>query len=119
MGKNGALKTHLRTAGNVTTNKTYKLYLGSAVAAFFGAMSTNPNAELISSTKNQGSESLQINSPQASNTGVGLVTNGFQSGAYSAADTAIDQTLSISLQISTTAACAVLLHADITCTYGA
>lgn len=119
MGPNGTLKSHLRTAGNVTANKTYRLYLDSTVAAFFGAMSTNPHAELISSSRNQGSESLQLNSPQASNTGVGLVTNGFQSGAYSAVNTDTDKKLSISLQISTTAACAVLLHYDITCTYGA
>ena len=119
MGPNGSLKTHLRTGGNVTANKTYKLYLDSTIAAFFGAVSTNPHAELISSSRNQGSESLQLNSPQGSNTGVGLVTNGFQPGAYSAVNTATDKTLSISLQISTNAACAILLHADVSVTYGA
>jgi hypothetical protein len=119
MGPNGTLKTHLRTVGNTTGNKTYKLYLDSAVVAFFGAMTANPHTELISSTRNQGSESLQLNSQQSSNIGVGLVTNNVQSGAYSASDTAVDKALAISLQISTTSACAVLLHVDITCTYGA
>jgi len=120
MGKSGCLKTHLRTVGNVTANKTFRLYAGATVISLVGSITTSPNFEALISTRNQGSESLQCNSRQAAPTGVGIAGTSFTAGTEnSSVDTSVDQTLSISLQISTTSACAVLLHADITCTYGA
>ncbi len=119
MGKNGCLKAHIKTAGNVTANKNYKLYSGATQISALGSVTTNPNTECIVSIMNQGSESLQLLSHQLANPGVGQVATTFLTNEYSSIDTTADQTLSISLQISTTSACAVLLHADITCTYGA
>ena len=119
MGPSGTLKAHSRMMGNVTANKTYKMYLDSTQVAAFGSLSTNPNAENIVSVRNQASESLQLLSHQLANPGVGQVAASFLTNEYSAIDTTTDKTLSYSLQISTNAACAILLGADVTVTYGA
>jgi len=119
MGKNGALKSHLRGLGNATANKFYKLYLGSSLVQYIQPVTTGVNWEMIVSTRNQGSESLQINSRQTTPTGVGNAGTVIVSGESTSVDTSVDQTLSISMQISTTAACAILLHADVSVTYGA
>ena len=119
MGPSGTLKSHSRMMGNVTANKTYRMYLDSTQVAFFGTLTTNPNVENIVSVRNQASESLQLLSHQLANPGVGQVAASFLSNEYSAIDTTTDKTLSYSLQISTNAACAILLHADATVTYGA
>ena len=119
MGKNGSLKAHLRLAGNITGSKNYKMYSGASQICAIGSVTTNPDSESIVSIKNQGSESLQLLSRQLANTGVGQAAASFLTNEYASIDTSLDQTLSISLQISTTSVCAVLLHSDITCTYGA
>jgi hypothetical protein len=119
MGKNGSLKAHLRLAGNITGSKNYKMYSGASQICAIGSVTTNPDSESIVSIKNQGSESLQLLSRQLANTGVGQVAASFLTNEYASIDTSLDQTLSISLQISTTSVCVVLLHSDITCTYGA
>ena len=119
MGPSGTLKAHSRMMGNVTASKTYKMYLDSTQVASFGTLTTNPNTESIVSVRNQASESLQLLSHQLANPGVGQVAASFLTNEYSAIDTTTDKTLSYSLQISTNAACAILLHADATVTYGA
>ena len=119
MGKNGSLKAHLRLAGNITGSKNYKMYSGASQICAIGSVTTNPDSESIVSIKNQGSESLQLLSRQLANTGVGQVAASFLTNEYASIDTSLDQTLSISLQTSTTAACAILLHADVSVTYGA
>jgi len=119
MGKSGALKAHLRGIGNATATKFYKLYLDSSLVQYIQPVTTSPNWEMIVSTCNQGSESLQINSRQQTPTGVGAAWTMMVSGEATSVDTSVDQTLSISMQISTTAACAILLHADVTVTHGA
>ena len=119
MGKSGALKAHLRGIGNATANKYYKLYLGSTLVQYLQPVTTSPNWEMLVSTCNQGSESLQINSRQIIPTGVGAAGAVMVGGESASVDTSIDQNLSISMQISTTAACAILLHADVSVTYGA
>ena len=119
MGNSGRLKTHLRCLGNATANKIYRTYLGATLTAYVGSVTTNPDLECLLSSVNQGVQNLQINSRQASSTGVGVSGGTFSVGAEnSSADTSIDQILSISLQISTTAACAILIHADVTVTHG-
>ena len=119
MGKSGALKAHLRGIGNATANKYYKLYLGSTLVQYLQPVTTSPNWEMLVSTCNQGSESLQINSRQTIPTGVGAAGTVMVGSESTSVDTSIDQNLSISMQISTTAACAALLHADVSVTYGA
>ena len=119
MGPSGTLKAHSRMMGNITANKTFKIYLDSTQVAFFGTLTTNPNSESIVSVRNQASESLQLCSHQLANPGVGQVAGSFLTNEYAAIDTTIDKTLSYSLQISTNAACAILLHADVSVTYGA
>ena len=119
MGPSGTLKAHSRMMGNITANKTFKIYLDSTQVAFFGTLTTNPNSESIVSVRNQASESLQLCSHQLANPGVGQVAGSFLANEYAAIDTTIDKTLSYSLQISTNAACAILLHADVSVTYGA
>ncbi len=119
MGNSGRLKTHLRCLGNATANKIYRAYLGATLTAYVGSVTTNPNLECLLSSVNQGVQNLQINSRQAGSTGVGVSGGTFSVGAEnSSADTSIDQILSLSLQISTTAACAILIHADVTVTHG-
>ena len=118
MGKSGALKAHLRGIGNATANKYYKLYLGSTLVQYLQPVTTSPNWEMLVSTCNQGSESLQINSRQTIPTGVGAAGTVMVGSESTSVDTSIDQNLSISMQISTTAACAILLHADASVTYG-
>jgi len=119
MGNSGRLKTHLRCLGNATANKIYRAYLGATLTAYVGYVTTNPNLECLLSSVNQGVQNLQINSRQAVPTGVGATGSFFTAGTEnSSADTSIDQILSLSLQISTTAACAILIHADVTVTHG-
>lgn len=119
MGNSGRLKTHLRCLGNATANKIYRTYLGATLTAYVGYVTTNPNLEFLLSSVNQGVQNLQINSRQAVPTGVGATGSIFNVGSEnSSANTSIDQILSLSLQISTTAACAILIHADVTVTHG-
>ena len=119
MGNSGRLKTHLRCLGNATANKIYRTYLGATLTAYVGSVTTNPDLEFLLSSVNQGVQNLQINSRQSGSTGVGVVGGTFSVGTEnSSADTSIDQILSLSLQISTTAACAILIHADVTVTHG-
>ena len=120
LGQNGSLKSHLRLSGNATANKNFRLYAGASLIGFANGITTLPNAEVLISACNQGSNALQIVSRSVAVPGVGAVAGSVAvAGEATAVDFAADQTLSISLQISTTSACAVLLHADITCTYGA
>ena len=120
MGNSGILKTHLRCLGNTTANKIFRLYLGSTIVTYVGSVTTFPDFEFLLSSANQGVPNLQINSRQTASTGVGVPGATFAVGTESSsADTSVDQIYSISLQISTTAACAILMHADATVTYGA
>ena len=119
MGKSGSLKAHLRGLGNSTATKFYKIYLGSTPVQYIQPVTTNVNWEMVVSTCNQGSDALQINSRQQTPTGVGVAGTVMVGGESTSVDTSIDQNLSISMQISTNAACAILLHADVSVTYGA
>jgi len=120
MGPNGSLKSHLRLSGNATANKNFRMYAGSSLIGFANGITTLPNSEILISACNQGSIASQVVSRSVAVPGVGAVAGSVAvAGEATAVDFAADQTLSISLQISTTSACAVLLHADTTCTYGA
>ena len=118
MGPNGALKSHFRSLGNTTGTKTFKGYIGSSVFSSI-APTVNPTTEIITSFCNLGVENAQLVSGINSNTGVGINSNVFTTSSYSSIDTTSNGTISYSLQISTTAACAILLHADVSVTYGA
>ena len=117
MGKNGSLKQHLRFLGNVTGTKTFRTYVGSAIV-LQTSPTTSPSAEQLMSCRNQGVETLQNNSRASSTTGVGVSGASVSGFDYTAVDTGIDQNLSMSLQLSVNTACAILLHADLTVTYG-
>lgn len=117
-GPNGSIKQVLRGLGNTTGNKNYRLYIG-ATATVYLPTSTSPNFEFMMITSNQGSESLQVNSRAGATTGIGQATSVAGAAEGSAINTAADQLLSISLQISVNTAAAVLLHADVSVTYGA
>lgn len=120
MGPNGSLKSHLRLSGNATGNKNFRMYAGSSLIGFANSITTLPNSEILISACNQGRIDSQVVSRSVAVPGVGAVAGSVAvAGEATAVDFAADQTLSISLQISTTSACAVLLHADTTCTYGA
>ena len=119
IGPNGTLKCQFRTMGTTTGTKTIKAYLDSTVV-FGAAPAGNPVAEYLVSCSNQGVEDLQLTTASNSSlTGVGATGATLSTANYTAIDTASDRTLSISLQISTTATCAALLHADVNFTYGA
>lgn len=118
VGPNGNLKIHTRGSGNTTASKTFRHYLGSTVIANF-PMTTTPSYEFLIVTANQGSESLQSNARVSALSGVGLSSATCSAAEASAVDTSADQTYSISFQNSTNVACSILLHSDVTVTYGA
>ena len=117
MGKSGSVKTHWRIIGNTTNTKTYREYLGLTIVANMG-VTTSPVAEILTSVFNQGDSQKQITSAVNAMPGVGTAFSSFTASSATAIDTDRDQDLSISMQISTTAACAILLHADASVTYG-
>ena len=120
MGPSGVIKSHMRLSGNATSNKSYKLYVGSTAVSWISP-TTNPNVETIVSIRNQGSQSLQYGSRVAGLTGVGVAGGSFNGAPeYASVDTSVDQNISISLQLSTlNTACAILMGADVSVTYGA
>ena len=118
MGPSGNIKIHARGSGNITSTKYFRHYLGSTVI-FTTQPTTSPSYEFLVVTANQGSESLQSNARVSAVTGVGLNSATCTAAESSSVDTSVDQTYSISMQISTTSGCAVLLHSDVTATYGA
>ena len=119
MGKNGILTNHYRVSGNSVSSHTVKGYVGSTAAILLGATSSNPHNEGIVSVANQGSEVLQIGSRRVDPTGVGLSGSSANALESSAVDTTVDQTLSMSLQITSTSAAVALLFSRFSVTYGA
>lgn len=117
IGPNGNLKIYARGTGSITGLKIFKHYLGSSAVVNL-PMTTNPSYEFLVMSCNQGSESLQSNSRISALTGVGQASANAAS-EVTAIDTSLDQTYSVSLQVATNTACAILLHADVTVTYGA
>ena len=119
LGPNGTIKCNFRTLGTTAGSKTFRVFIGSTPilgAAPGGA----PVADYLVSLCNQGSESLQLASASGgSGTGVGSASATFSNTSYTAIDTALDRTLSFTLQSGTTATCTVLLRSDVTVTYGA
>ena len=118
MGPNGCLKSHFRSSGNLTGTKTFKGYLGSSVFSSI-APTVNPTTEIITSFCNQGVANAQLVSGINSNAGVGVNSNVFTTSRYAVIDTTTDKNISYTLQLSVNTACAMLLHADVTVTYGA
>ena len=118
MGPSGSLKSYFRLLGNTTGTKTFKEYIGSTVIGQTSP-TTSPCAEHIISCRNQGVETLQTNSRADTPTGVGVARSNVSGIEYTSVDTSADKNLSISLQLSVNTACAILLHADVSVTYGA
>ena len=119
MGRNGVIKSHLRTLGNATGNKIFRMYAGSTVIGHNGSVTTSPDSEMLMSTRNQGVENLQANSRQSSTTGTGVQGATFTLNTEnSVADFSTEKVISVSLQMSTSASCAVLTHFDMTCVQG-
>ena len=121
MGPNGVIKFHFRMLGNTTSNKSYKIYLGGTAVAWIGTVTANANGEMIVSSRNQGSQSLQCGSRVSGTTGVGVASSTFTGAPeFTSVDTSVDQNISISLQLLTlNTACAILMGADVSVTYGA
>ena len=121
MGPSGGIKTHLRTLGNTTSNKAIRVYLGSTAISTISPIQTNPACEFIVSTRNQGSEALQASSRVTGSPGVANAGASFTSVSETTSiNTAVDQALSFSLQLTAlNTACIILLYADTTVTYGA
>ena len=121
MGPSGGIKTHLRTLGNATSDKTIRVYLGATAISTVSKIQTSPDCEFLVSTRNQGSEVLQVSSRVVGNPGVGNYGSAFNGGSETTSiDTTVDQTLSYSLQLTAlNTACIILLNADTTVTYGA
>jgi len=117
IGPNGNLKIHARGTGSITGTKTFKHYLGSSAVVDL-PITAFPSYEFLLMSCNQGSESLQSNSRKSAATGVGEVSAN-AALEVTAIDTSLDQAYSVSLQVATNTACAILLHADVTVTYGA
>ena len=118
MGPNGSVRQVLRGFGNTTGNKNYRLYIGSTATVYLPT-STSPNFEFMMTTSNQSYDNLQVNSRAGATTGIGQAAAVAGAAEASSINTAVDQAMSISLQISANTAAAVLLHADVSVTYGA
>jgi len=118
MGKSGSVKTHWRIVGNTTNTKTYREYLGLTAVATMG-VTTSPVLEVLTSVFNQGDSQKQITSAANAMPGVGTALSSFTVSSAVAIDTDSDQAVSISMQNSTNVACSILLHADVSVTYGA
>ena len=119
LGPNGTIKCNFRTLGTTAGSKTFRVYIDST-PILGAAPGGTPVADYLVSLCNQGSESLQVMSASGgSGTGVGSLSATFSNTSYTAIDTALDRTLSFTLQSGTTATCTVLLRSDITVTYGA
>lgn len=120
MGKNGALKSHARTYGNITGNKYFRAYVGS-VATMAIVPTALPSTEFLFEVRNAGAVNMQVGPRGGARATVGVNTAdaSVATTEFMAIDTSIDQTLSYSLQISSNLACAVLANFDVTCTYGA
>ena len=118
MGKSGSVKTHWRIIGNTTNTKTYKEYLGLTIVATMG-VTTSPVSEILTSVFNQGDSQKQVTSQANAMPGVGTASSSFTISSATAIDTDSDQAVSISMQLGANTACAVLLHADVSVTYGA
>jgi len=119
MGKSGIFTVHYRVSGNSVASHTVKGYVGSTAALLIGTTSSNPHNEGIVSVANQGSNSLQIGSRRADPTGVGVSGGSVNALESSAVNTNVDQTLSVSLQITSTSAAVALLFSRFSVTYGA
>ena len=117
MGPSGSLKTHWRIIGNTTNTKTYREYLGLTAVATMG-VTTSPVSEILTSVFNQGDSQKQITSAANAMPGVGTAFSSFTVSSAVAIDTDSDQAVSISMQNSTNVACSILLHADVSVTYG-
>ena len=118
MGPSGVVKTHWRIIGNTTSTKTFKEYLGLTSVAAMG-ITTSPLTEMLTSIFNQGDQQKQVTSTASALTGVGTANATFTASSSATVATDVDQTISFSLQVATNTACAILLHADVTVTYGA
>ena len=118
MGPSGVVKTHWRIIGNTISTKTFKEYLGSTTVATMG-ITTAPVTEILTSIFNQGDQQKQVTSTANALPGVGTANATFTASSSATIATDVDQTISFSMQVATNTACAILLHADVTVTYGA
>jgi hypothetical protein len=113
LGRNGSLRTYLRATGSTTSTKTFRAYLGSTV--IFGAAPVgSPTIDYCMSVVNQGSETLQTAAPVNAPIGIGSTLSSFAAGNYITVDTTVDQAFSMSLQVSSNTASAILLNASVT-----
>lgn len=118
MGPSGVVKTHWRIIGNTISTKTFKEYLGLTVVATMG-ITASPVTEILTSIFNQGDPQKQVTSTANALPGVGTANATYTASSSATVATDVDQTISFSLQVATNTACAILLHADVTVTYGA
>jgi len=115
MGKNGLLRWFASLLGDTAAVKQFRLKLGSSTAMMFQTGST-PLADLEQQMQNQGVENRQRVTRNASAIGAQIAS---LLGNGTSFDTRQDFPVSISLQISTTTGCAILLGSDLTVKYGA
>ena len=118
IGKNGTIKTHWRIGGNIIGTRYYRTYL-DAVAVGLLSGTTSPMYEALTSICNQGDESKQVLSHTNSISGVGTGFTTVNANSMTSVDTSVDKALSLSLQLSSNWASAIILHADVSVTYGA
>jgi len=120
MGPNGSLKSYCRIYGNVTGNKSFRMYVGSTAVMVIVPTILVSN-EFLFSVRNQGVENLQVG-PRGGNrstVGVNTADGSAATSEFMTIDTSVNQTISYSMQLSSNQGCAVLANFDATCTYGA
>lgn len=123
LGKSGELISRWKLFGNAAGTKNYFQSV-NGTKVLQAISSTSPAVEIMTSMQNAGTESAQKNtrSPASAPIGVGAAASATVASAAlesTSIDTTVDQTLSISMKLSTTTACAILLGYTATASYGA
>jgi hypothetical protein len=113
LGNSGLLQSLWSFFGNTTGTKYFFEMLGDVKIAQAN-VTTSPICEVMSTLRNAGRPSAQINSRSASVPpfGVGAPASSSLSGpsiGFTAIDTTKDQAVSVSLSVSTNTACAILV----------
>jgi len=123
LGKSGLLQSYWSLMGNATGIKSFFTLVGGTKIAQANT-TTNPVSEFTTTMRNAGTAQAQINtrSPGTAPLGVGAAAAATVSSAtfqFTAINTDVDKTLSVSMSISANTACAILVGYNAFATYGA
>ncbi len=121
LGNSGKLASHWYISGNAANVKTFFQLIGDIRVLQLNTAAT-PIFEGITTSRNVGKPTAQINSRvQTAPIGVGsaaAASIGSTAYEFTAVDTSVSQNLSVTLKVSSTAACAILLGYEALACFG-